>query len=217
MDTKRIIILEKNAKNNNFCIAGLTENGEWIRPISNNPEIEDAVPRESITFPDESELQLLDVVEVPIMENNPVNNPIQPENFYYDDKIFWKKVGHMTLNKVTNLHGFDNRSKIFYNYDRSVDAEFVRRQPKRESLLLLPIKNLSVSVEIYNDHKKFFANFNYNGKNYQRFSVGDISVRERFKNFEEGEHFFKNRAVVLFSLTNPYKDGRCYKMVAQVF
>ena len=217
MEMKRIVILSKNKENNNFYIAGLANTGEWIRPISNDPSIENAVSREAIIFPDESELQILDVVEVPIIENNLVGNFIQPENFYYDSKFSWKKVDHMTLNKITHLHGFDHRPKIFFNYDRTVSPEFVRRQPKRESLLILPVKNLFICVEISKDHKKFFANFNYNGKNYQRFSVGDVSVKERFKNFEEGEYFFKNRATIIFSLTNPYKDGLCYKMVAQVF
>lgn len=217
MEMKRIVILAKSAKNNNFCIAGLANTGEWIRPISKEKSVENAVPRDAIIFPDKSELQILDVAEVPIIENEPVQNFVQPENFFYDPKFFWKKVGHITLDKIINWRGFDHRPKIFFNYERSVTPEFIRQQPKRESLLLLPVKNLVIRVEISKDHKKFFADFNYNGKNYQRFSIGDISVRDRFKNHDAGEYFFKNRATVLFSLTNPYKDGRCYKMLAQIF
>lgn len=217
MEMKQIVILSKNERDNNFYIAGLAKTGEWIRPISNNPSIENAVSHEAVIFPDKSELQILDVVEIPIMENIPVGNKIQPENFYCDSKSSWKKVGHMTLNKITNWHGFDNCSKIFYNYENSLSPKFILQQPKHESLLLLQIKNLVVKVEILNEQKKFFAHFNYNGKNYRNFSVGDISVMNRFKNKDEGEYFFKNRATVLFSLTNPCKDGRCYKIIEQVF
>ena len=112
MFKKKIVILAKSAKNNNFCIAGLANTGEWIRPISNNPEIEDAVPREAIIFPDNTELQILDVVEIYFMEKS-AGNFIQPENFYYDERIFWKKVNHISLEKIIKWRGFDNREKFF--------------------------------------------------------------------------------------------------------
>lgn len=217
MHTKQIVILSKNAENNNFHIAGLANTGEWVRPISDSPAIENAVPREAIIFPDNSELQLLDVVEISMLENKPVNNPIQPENFYYDSQVAWKKINHVPLKQIINSQKYNHRPKIFYSYENSVDSEFVRRQTKRESILFLPVRNLAVGVEISEDNKKIFANFNYNGKNYQRFGISDNSVMERFKNKDAGEYFFKNRATILFSLTNPQNDGRCYKMVAQVF
>ena len=91
------------------------------------------------------------------------------------------------------------------------------KQSKRESLLLLPIKNLIIKIENLNDYKKFYANFDYNGKNYQKFSVGDILVREKLKNHGAGEYFFRENANVIFSLTNPYLDNKYYKMLAQIF
>lgn len=216
MYTKRIVILAKSAKHSNFCVAGLANTGEWIRPVSNIPALEDAVPRSVITFRDNTELQILDVVEVPLVES-PVNNPIQPENFYYDEYHNWEKVGHITLDKVINWRGFDRRQEIFYNFDRDVDSDFVLKQPKRESLLLLPVKNLVIRIEEW-DYKKFYAHFDYNGRNYQRFSVGDITVRETFRNYAAGEYLYKKDAIVLFSLTNPYiHTNKCYKMLAQVF
>lgn len=217
MQTKRIVILAKSAKNNNFCVAGLANTGEWIRPISTDKNIQDAVPAEAITFSDNTELQILDVVEVPILKNCSADNFVQPENIYYDDRFFWKKVGHITLDKIIKWRGYDNRDKIFYNRERAVDENFIRKQKNRESLLLLPITNLSVEVVIKKDSRQFFANFNYNGVNYKKFSVGDIAVRNNFASHNGGEYFFKDKAVVTFSLTNPYKDNRCYKMIAQIF
>jgi len=216
MYTKKIVILAKSAKNNNFCVAGLANTGEWIRPISNNSEIEDAVPSDAIIFSDNTELKIFDVVEIHF-KKNPVNNPIQPENFYYDERFFWKKINQISLEKIINWRGFDDREKIFYNYDREVDKNFVLKQKNRESLLLLPIKNLIICIE-ERGYKKFYANFNYNGREYRRFSVGDIAVRENFRNYADGEYFYKKDAVVLFSLTNPYiHTNKCYKMLAQVF
>lgn len=217
MKTKRIVILAKSAKNNNFCVAGLANTGEWIRPISTDKNIQDAVSAEAITFPNNTELQILDVVEVPLLKNISSNNFVQPENVYYDDKFFWKRVDHITLNKIIKWRGYDHRDKIFYSYDRAVEENFIRRQKNRESLLLLPITNLFIEVATKKDSRQFFAHFNYNGRDYTKFSVGDIEVRKNFENHSNGEYFFKDKSDVVFSLTNPYKDNFCYKMLAQIF
>lgn len=217
MYTKKIVILAKSAKNNNFCVAGLANTGEWIRPISNNSEIEDAVPSDAIIFSDNTELKIFDVVEIHF-KKNPVNNPIQPENFYYDERFFWKKINQISLEKIINWRGFDDREKIFYNYDREVDKNFVLKQKNRESLLLLPIKNLIIKVENNFGRKKFYADFEYKNRKYYRFGVGDISVRNYFEKKIFGEYFYKKDAIVVFSLTNPYiHTNKCYKMLAQVF
>lgn len=217
MIKKRIVILAKSAKNNNFCIAGLANTGEYIRPISTDETISDAVPREDIIFPDKTELQILDVVEIMFMEKS-ADNFIQPENFYYDARFFWKKISHINLEKIIKWRGFDNREKIFYNFERSVAPNFIEKQSKRESLLLLPIKNLTIKVENFSDYKKFYADFEYNGRIYKKFSVGDIAIRKNFENHNAGEYFYKKNAIVFFSLTNPFDaTNRCYKMLAQVF
>lgn len=213
---KHIVILAKSAKNENFCVAGLSKTGEWVRPISNDKKISEAVTHEGMIYPDESEPQIFDVVEIKFSVA-PVNNPIQPENIFFDEMFFWQKEGIMTLEEIINWHGFDHRKKIFYNYDRTVDAEFVKKFSNRESLLLLPVKNIFITVEKKENRNRFYANFIYNGRKYFRFSVGDIAVRNKFKNYGEGEYFLKENAVVLFSLTNPYKNNFCYKIVAQIF
>ena len=216
MYIKHIAILAKSAKNLNFCVAGISRTGEWVRPISQNAETAEAVSHDAMVYPSEIEPNILDVVEIKFLKT-PVNNPFQPENIFYDEEFFWQKVNSTTLEKIIKWRGFDHREKIFYNYDRRVDAGFVQRQDKRESLLLLPVKNLFIKIVQSNTHKKFYANFIYNGRKYFKFSVGDIAVRNNFENHGEGEYFFRESAVVLFSLTNPYKDNRCYKIVAQVF
>lgn len=216
MYIKHIAILAKSAKNLNFCVAGLSRTSEWIRPISQNTEINDAVTNEAMVYPDETSPKIFDVVEIKFLKK-PVNNPIQPENIFYDKEFFWQRESVTTLEKIIKWRGFDHREKIFYNYDRNVEANFVLKQSNRESLLLLPVTDLKIKIALAEDHKKFYANFNYNGRKYFKFSVGDIDVRENFQNHGEGEYFFRQNAVVLFSLTNPYKDNRCYKIIAQVF
>ncbi len=218
MFIRKLIILAESAKFNNFCVAGVDfETGKWIRPISEKPELEDAVPSDDLKYPDGSKIELLDVAEIKFSDRA-ANNPIQPENFFYNQKYYWQKVGRVTLQEVINLRGFDLREKIFYNDDRSIFGANVIKFAERESLLLLPVENLFISVEEAEDHKKFFGDFDYNGKKFCRFSVGDIALRKKFADNGAGKYFFKENAVVVFSLTNPFRyNAECYKMLAQIF
>ena len=147
-----------------------------------------------------------------------VNNPIQPENFFYNRKYFWQKIGRMTLQEVIDFRGCDERDNIFYTSKRSILGADVAKLPARESLLLLPVTNLFIAIEAADDKKKFFADFEYRGKKFLRFSVGDIAVRKKFADNGAGKYFFKEGATVVFSLTNPFREtAECYKMLAQIF
>ena len=217
MFIKKLIILAESAKFNNYCVAGVdVDSGKWIRPISEMPELEDAVPIDDLEYPDGSRVELLDIVEIKFSDRA-ADNPIQPENFFYNRKYFWQKVGQVTLQELINLRGFDQREKIFYNDNRSILGANVIKFAERESLLLLPVENLSISIE-ETDHKKFFADFTYCGKKFHRFSVGDIAVRKKFADNGAGKYFFKDKSTVVFSLTNPFHyNAECYKMLAQIF
>ncbi len=162
-------------------------------------------------------MELLDVVEKKFSDQS-ANNPIQPENFFYNQKYYWQKVGRMTLPELIDKRGYDLRDKIFYNDERSIFGADVEKISARESLLLLPVENLFIAVEEVEDHKKFFADFEYRGKKYFRFSVGDIAVRKKFETNGAGKYFLKSNASVVFSLTNPFHANyQCYKMLAQIF
>ena len=217
MFIRKLIILAASAKFNNYCVAGVdAETGAWIRPISDNPDLEDAVPLDDMKYPDGKRMELLDIAEIKFSDRA-ANNPIQPENFFYNEKYYWQKVGRVTLQDVINLRGFDLREKIFYNNERSILGANVVKFGERESLLLLPVENLFISIE-ETDHKKFFADFDYRGRKFNRFSVGDIAVREKFADNRAGKYFFKDKASVVFSLTNPFHyNAECYKMLAQIF
>ena len=218
MFIRNLIILAESAKYNNYCVAGVdADSGKWIRPISEKPELEEAVPIDDLKYPDGSRVELLDVVEIKFSDRA-ADNPIQPENFFYNAKYYWQKVGSVTLQEVIDLRGFDNRDKIFYTDNRSILGADVENFPARESLLLLPVANLFIAVEEAEDHKKFFGDFEYRGKKFHRFSVGDIAVRKKFADNGVGKYFFKENAAVVFSLTNPFHyNAECYKMLAQIF
>ena len=209
---KILVILAKSAKRGNFCVAGIElSTNKWIRPISHDETINDAVTAAELSYADKTEAQILDVAEIDF-EDTPVENPVQPENFFF--KGTWKKLAHWNLNDFEKFCGYDKTDFIFYDTSRRLELSTLAE--KNKSLLILPIENLSVGTEIRNDEKKLFANFSYGGANYERFSIGDISLRKKFSEKQDG-FFVAEKAVATFSLTNPYKDNRCYKMLANLF
>ena len=74
-----------------------------------------------------------------------------------------------------------------------------------------------MKTELRDEKKKFHVDFDYNGVSYERFGFGDIAIRQKLYNEPCGKFFIANKAVATFSLTNPYKDDRCYKMLANLY
>jgi hypothetical protein len=213
---KILVILAKSAKYGNYCVAGIElSTNKWIRPISHDKKINDAVTATELTYADKTEAQILDVVEIDF-EDTPVENKIQPENFFFKDTV-WKKLAHWNLNDFEKFCGYDKTDFIFGDDSRRLELSTIATLEKNKSLMILPIENLSVSIEYRQNEKKFYSNFIYCGTNYNRFSVGDISLRKKFFNKSAGTFFVAEKAVATFSLTNPYKDDRCYKMLANLF
>ena len=220
MNAKQIAIFAKSSKNNNYCVAGFDlDTKKWSRPIFDDPKTEDAVPFDAATYLNGEELceaKIFDVVEIQV-ENKIANNFVQPENFYCVENSRWKKIGETTLQNVLKWRGYDEREKIFFSDERTISSAEVQIQENRESLLLLPVKNFVVGVEV-SDRKKFYAYFDYNGTRYLRFSVGDLKIRSQFENRDEGEYFLSDEVSIVCSLTNPFSETNlCYKIVAAIF
>ncbi len=211
---KLIVILAKSAKYGNYCVAGIElSTNKWIRPISHDEKIEDAVTAAELTCTDKTEAQILDIVEIDF-EDTPVANEVQPENSFFQNTA-WQKYGRWSLSDFEKFCGFDTTDFIFYDNSRRLELSTITE--KNKSLLILPVENISISTELRNDDLKFYANFTYGGIKYKNFGVGDISLRQKFSDKLCGNFFVAKKAVATFSLTNPYKDNRCYKMLANLF
>lgn len=212
---KILVILAKSAKYRNYCVAGIElSTNKWIRPISHDEKTQDAVTAAELTYADNTEAQILDVVEIDF-EDMRVENPVQPENFFF--KGTWKKLARWNLSDVEKFCGLDATDFIFYDDSRRLELSTLENFDRKKSLLILPLENISVSIEIRNNEKKFRANFIYGGINYENFGVGDISLRNKFSEKPCGSFFVTEKAVATLSLTNTYKDNRCYKMIANLF
>lgn len=112
---RNIVILAKSAKNTNFCLAGIDiTTKEWIRPISNDPSSNDSVPLYNLYYKNGEELNVLDFIRVNFLEKQ-LENKIQPENLYYDEKIPFEKISLVSLEKLLNVFKFQDRKFIFYD------------------------------------------------------------------------------------------------------
>ena len=212
-----IVILAISEKYGNYCVAGVDINtGEWVRPYSDIKKIEGAVPKEHLICDNGNCAKIFDVVRIKIEQS--CRNPVQPENFYYNQSKKWRYIDKLTLHKTILLHDFDYRDEIFFSYDRRLTQEEIDAVIKKESLLILYVTNLEVIVKVSNrdGHKQFKLNFECDGINYSEFAIGDIKIRELFKDKKAGNYKFCDKAIIVFSLTDKYpRDGRYYKMAAQ--
>lgn len=215
-----IVILAASEKNGDYCVAGIdVDSGEWLRPYTHNVETKGAVPLRHITYADGTHVKLFDVVRINFADN--CHNPMQPENFYYDETARWRKVDKLTLDEVIKRRGLDDRVKIFFNADRSVVEQNLVDIKKRESLILVKAFDLSIVVEPPHElsrdrSKKFRLNFSHNGIDYRRFSVGDTRIRRYFGEKDFGTYPFADYNFVVFSLTDKFElNGKNYKVAAQ--
>ena len=218
---KKVALFDRSMKNQNYCAGGIDiDTGKYIRPISDIPGLNEAV--RIMDYKDEhgNEFNDFDIVEIVFKDKMP-ENPYQPENLIYDEHYRWRKIDSLNLKQVIERFNLDELENIFYNNERSVEPVRIEEQANRKSLLFMQIQNLFIKVERYNDYPKFYADFEYKGKKYHRFSVGDINIRKIFWNSDVRWYRYRNNATVILSLTNPYAYGssepKCYKMLAQVF
>lgn len=215
-----IVILAASEKNGDYCVAGIdVDTGEWLRPYSHNKATKGAVPLDHITYADGSHVKLFDVVRIDFVEN--CRNPMQPENFFYNETARWVKTGKLTLDEIISKRGTDDRVKIFFNGDRSVIERNLDLIQKRESLLLVKATDLKIVIEqppevSNNKNKRYRLNFSYNGTDYERFAIGDTRIRKYFGEKKFGTYPFADFNFVVFSLTDKFEvNGKNYKVAAQ--
>lgn len=213
---KKIIILAKSDKNKEYCIAGIDYNtGEWIRCVSEDKDIEGAVPKEHAVCEDGREAEVLDVVEIEFIKPKP--EPAQKENWVYDPNVRWKRTGKVSLEKVVKIQtktgNKDDCEEIFYSTDRKISPS----RAEGRSLALLKAEDPVISIEKGENGKTYRFSFTYNGKRYERFSIGDPLVKNAYKDESEGYIDKLSEPVyATFSLTVLF-EGQHYKMLAHLF
>lgn len=109
---KNIVLLACSKKHNNYCVAGIdVESGEWVRIVSDDLAISEAVTADDMRFEDGTLPQLLDIVRVPVLERRP--NYYQPENYILDDRDYWSRIGKANAKKVAANYATNRPEYLF--------------------------------------------------------------------------------------------------------
>lgn len=213
---KTIIIMTKSFKNGNYCIAGIdVETGEWIRLVSDNEETHGAAMRKNVVYEDGTEVEVFDIVKVELIGH--VHSDCQRENWQYDPKYYWKKVGVSNLQNVIRRRGTDFFNGFIFGNNNQHKA--VQNEVDGRSLALLRVENPSIYINIFdNGDKKITFTFTYNGNRYDFFDVSDIPLYQEYKPKDKGRYRdFGSECYIVVSLTDMWTDGFHYKMLAQLF
>lgn len=221
LTTKRIVCLANSRKMGGRCIAGkeISDHalpGKWIRPVSNRGN--ESISERERCYPDGSDPQLLDLIEVPLL--NPKPNGYQQENWLLNASGQWRKVGRFYWDDLPQLadpeaplwtNGFNSRGGE--NDQVPVDVA----DAHNASLRLVRVKDLTVIVSEPSRPSANFpilrGRFRHCGVTYC-FRITDPvsesgSVNLRYHEYPVGERY------LTVSLGEPF-EGHAYKLIAAI-
>lgn len=203
-----MVVLTKSSKFGKYCVAGIDlKNRNWIRLVTNDEASCGAVAKENLVCIDGSIVQVLDVIDVPVL--GPCHNAIQPENVLIDLNTNIEKVQKMSIEDVIRIHPLENRIYILENAHYYV--EDVQIGSVGYSLTIVEVSNLEIiQEETPSGNPKTKVNFDYNGYKYEHMSVTD----EQFYSVNNGTKF--DKAILVVSIGTPYKN-RYYKFVSAIY
>lgn len=223
MVLKRIVILTKSKKYNNFCVAGLdVGTGEWVRVVTDDMNISHAVIQQDMRFSNGEEADILDVIEIDFLRHTPLCH--QPENWTMNRSVPWSKIRTMTLNEVLGLRPAETNGFIFYNSEKFVSQnalEEIRDEDKYSLTLIAPV-NPKIIVGSFKNKKKVSACFGFNGENYAFLQITDHHYLSKYSKKLDGTYYDLENSYFVVSVTDFYdaadktKAGY-YKVIAKIF
>ncbi len=221
---KTIVCLANSTKKHPMrCVAGKEVSGKqhsWIRPVTDDPHSEGAIPLEMTKCDDGNYLSLLDIVEIPLAAPRP--NRCQTENHLVSPGV-WKKIGRTKWDDLPEL--LDCRQDLWgsghssrYGVNDAVPTELATGFD--DSLRLLLPTDLRVVVEeeqVYGENRTKLAMracFTHGGIPY-RLKVTDPYVTDKMKKIEKDvEHPLKNTFISV-SVSDAFA-GNHYKLIAGI-
>lgn len=213
---KNIILLTKSKKYHNYCVAGIDiETGEWIRLISENDDIHNAVPLEDLTYEDNTEAQVLDIINVELIDHRP--SYYQLENCIYNSKYYWDKIGRATIDQVLKIQKPISDNFIFHNKEDRLNKCYIESIPleNRYSLILIQPQDACIKVE-RNPFKyyrlEYTACFKYK-EIYYELKITDIQFTSKYS--KKGLYPLNSKVAFVVSLADLFHNCH-YKLVASI-
>ena len=205
---REVIILAMSAKNHNFCVGGVdSKTGEWIRLVSSDKKICEALTPEMITFEGGAKCSPLDKISVSVIKQVPMGH--QPENLLIDEKKKLKKIERVSLEDIFQVHPVENGRKDVRRFLENECPYFNSQEilEIKRSLYLIEVRDLKIYK---NDYNKYKASFNYLGKDYINISMTDPT------HFSKLNYSYDVAMIILSLGSEPFKENY-YKYVVKIF
>ena len=222
--SKTIICFANSRKTSGRCVAGKEWHqsyaGEWIRPISNRPTHE--LSAKERCYEDNSEPQLLDIIQVPCIRHDPVAH--QRENHVIDAKYYWLKLGHLNWENIDNC--LDHPPTLWSTGQESyagINNRLAIGQENGISLYLVAIEQMQLIVgqkaPQYSPKRSVRGKFMYNEIIYCM-DVTDPVIEQSYLAQTDG-HYEIIQPIVCVSLSDPHQASGAtqsyfYKLIATV-
>lgn len=218
---KRILCLANSRKLNGRCVAGIELSGTkrvgWIRPVSARPNGE--VSEYERQYPDGSDPQLLDVMDVPLLEPRPKD--YQQENWLLDPDHYWQRVGRLQWSDLAKL--VDPVERLWVDGDRTYNGMNDRIALDKasgicSSLRLVHVEGMTLSVfkpgePFGNAKRRVQGRFTHAGADYHLWVTDPIYERVYLAKQDGDYHIGESFLTV--SLGEAH-DGYCYKLIAAI-
>lgn len=205
---REVIILAASDKYSNSCVGGVdSKTGEWIRLVSSDKKICEALTPEMITFENGVKCSPFDKVNVSVIKKIPIGH--QPENLLIDETKKFRKIERVSLEDILQVHPVENGREDVRRFLANEHPYFNSQEilEIKRSLYLIEVRNLKIYK---NAHNKYKATFNYLGKDYINISMTDPTYKV------ENNCEYKTAIIMLSLGTQAFEDGNFYKFVVKV-
>ncbi|MTJ13780.1 hypothetical protein FJR11_14520 [Anabaena sp. UHCC 0187] len=237
MLTFDIICLAKSTKHGGICLAGIKTDGTgWLRPVSNR--INGTLYPEHYTMRDGREVQLFDIIRIPMIRYEPKCH--QPENWLIHYSYKWQILGQATLEEVKKLikpeiNQNSTEPKLLGNFEKRIRYEDLEISPIKSSLTMINPEELKWQIKYNSENEKTFRCLFSLCGNFYDLPITDPIWIDKLCFLEAGiysceevieklnlENFEPDKFRLTISLSEPFQpsfkseETFCYKLVASV-
>ncbi len=214
---REMVLLTKSKKMGNYCISGVdAKTGEWVRIVSEDDKIQNAISPDDIKYKDSSMPEIMDVVQIECKGANPTIH--QPENYVMDNGYYWGKKGTVNMEELLKIHPVEKKQFLFYDVDKSIDATLLNNinEEDRYSLTLICPEDVCVHVNQWPEGKKVTMSFKYTNRQYRYIRITDTEFETEYLEYPVGNYRLNEKIYLVISLGDRHTDGKHYKLIAKV-
>lgn len=214
---KEIILLTSSKKRGNYCIAGVEkQTGNWVRIISEDDTIQHAVTDKDMKYEDGNMPQVMDIIKIKCKAHSP--NYYQPENYIFDNKFYWGRMGKATIEELLTIRPSESKSLLFYDTGARVEEDYVKGIDNEEkySLILISPEDVCIDVKHWPERIQVTMSFNYNGNRYKYIPITDGQFLNIYQQYPEGNYNYQEDCLLVMSLGDLHTDKKHYKLIAKI-